>query len=247
MAITIGMTPNTTTHQGGAIDATRVLVVEDDPGNRLLLRRVLEDEGYAVTEAGDGPAALHAITNETIALVVLDLGLPGVDGVEVLQRMRRSSGVPVLVLSGRSQEIEKLRVLDAGADDYVVKPYSLPELSARVRALLRRGTPIARQERFEQGNLAIDVSSREVTIEGAPVEFTPKEFDLLAFLMSSPGRSWSRDELLHYVWGSTDDWQNPATVTEHVRRVRLKIESDPRRPHWIQTVRGMGYRFRAAG
>jgi two-component system phosphate regulon response regulator PhoB len=229
-----------------AADATRVLVVEDDAGNRLLLRRILEDSGYEVAEASDGPTALQTISHDPVGLVILDLGLPGVDGVEVLERVRRSSGVPVLVLTGRTQEAEKLRVLDAGADDYVVKPYSLPELAARVRALLRRGTPTERVERVDYGALSVDTAARTVTLDGSPVELTPKEFELLAFLALSPGRSYSRDELLQHVWGSTDDWQNPATVTEHVRRIRLKIERDPQHPEWIQTVRGLGYRFRAA-
>jgi two-component system phosphate regulon response regulator PhoB len=224
----------------------QVLVVEDDPSNRLLLRRILEDDGYAVAEAADGPAALRALSSDAPDAVVLDLGLPGVDGVEVLRRVRRESGVPVLVLSGRTQEQVKLSVLDAGADDYVVKPYSPPELAARVRALLRRGTPLPVREHIDCRGLHVDLRARRVTVHGAPVDLTPKEYDLLAFLAASPGRTFSREELLEHVWASTDEWQNPATVTEHIRRVRLKIDVDRAAPSFIETVRGVGYRFCAA-
>ena len=227
-------------------DRVHVLVVEDDTGNRVLLRRVLEDAGYTVSEATDGPAALKAMSQDPISLVVLDLGLPGVDGVEVLERVRRGSGVPILVLTGRAEEAEKLRALDAGADDYVVKPYSLAELTARARALLRRGNPTSIVEQLEFDGLRIDMAARAIAINGSAIDVTPKEFELLAFLAASGGRCFTREELLQHVWASTDDWQQAATVTEHIRRLRVKIDAD-RDNSWIETVRGLGYRFRTDG
>lgn len=226
--------------------AKQVLVVEDDLSNRQLLRQVLEDDGFGVTEAVDGPAALRALSQQRTDAVVLDLGLPGVDGVEVLRRVRARSGVPILVLSGRTQQAEKLAVLDAGADDYVVKPYSPPELAARVRALLRRGSPVVPPETLECRDLHIDLRARTARVAGQPIELTPKEYDLLAFLAASPGRTFTREELLEHVWGSTNQWQNVATVTEHVRRVRLKVEREPGGTPYIETVRGVGYRFCSA-
>jgi two-component system phosphate regulon response regulator PhoB len=179
--------------------------------------------------------------------VVLDLGLPGVDGEEVLGRLRRDGALPVIVLTGRSEERERVRVLDLGADDYIVKPCSLPELEARIRAVLRRGQPAAPSSRIEHADLVIDRNAHRVEIEGRPVDLTPKEFDLLAFLAGAPDQVFTREDLLEHVWGSTQDWQDPATVTEHIRRLRLKIERDPGQPRWLHTVRGVGYRFADAG
>lgn len=220
-----------------------VLVVEDDDGNRLLVRRFLEAEGYCVMEAADGPAALRALGPSVPDAIVLDLGLPGLDGLNVLRRIRRDSGVPVLVLTGRDEEPSKLDGFDAGADDYMVKPFSLPELGARLRALLRRGLPKPPVERFEFDGLVVDVARGEVTLRGEPVALRPKEFTLLGFLASSPGRVFSRAELLEHVWGSTAQWQEAATVTEHIRRVRRKLGARPDDTWRIETVRGFGYRF----
>ncbi len=220
-----------------------VLVVEDDDGNRLLVRRFLEGEGYQVVEATDGPAALRASAESKPDAIIMDLGLPGLDGLSVLRRIRHASGVPVLVLTGRDQEPAKLDGFDAGADDYMVKPFSLLELGARVRAILRRGSSQPTSERFEFDGLVVDIGRAEVTLHGAPIALRPKELTLLGFLVSSPGRVFSRAVLLEHVWGSTSQWQEAATVTEHIRRVRAKLGERTDDTWRIETVRGMGYRF----
>lgn len=220
-----------------------VLVAEDDPGSRSATRLFLQRVGYHVGEAADGPATLREASLGNYDLVILDLGLPGLDGEEVLARLRRDSSLPVIVLTGRSEEAERVRVLDLGADDYVVKPCSLPELDARIRAVLRRGQSAAGAARIEHSGLVIDRTAHRVEVNGSEIELTPKEFDLLAFLAAAPDQVFTREELLEHVWGSTQDWQDPATVTEHVRRLRLKLESDPTNPRWLHTVRGIGYRF----
>ncbi len=172
---------------------------------------------------------------------MLDLDRDG-GTADVLSKIRRRSTVPVIVCSAQASEHDRIRLLNLGADDVVVKPYSMAELEARVRAVLRRGSA-APTTTLDLGDLVIDRGTRTVTIDEAEVTMTRKEFDLLSFLASSPGRVFSREELLERVWGSTSRWQGCSTVTEHVRRVRLKIESDPEHPHWITTVRGIGYRF----
>jgi len=220
-----------------------VLVAEDDPASRSATRLFLQRVGYHVGEAADGPATLREASLGHYDLVVLDLGLPGLDGEEVLARLRRDSSLPVIVLTGRSEEAERVRVLDLGADDYVVKPCSLPELDARIRAVLRRGQSASGAARIEHDGLVIDRTAHRVEAGGKEIELTPKEFDLLAFLATAPDQVFTREELLEHVWGSTQEWQDPATVTEHVRRLRLKLESDPARPKWLHTVRGIGYRF----
>ncbi len=220
-----------------------ILIAEDDPSCRLALHRYFERAGYRVTEAADGPASLRAAFQSSADLVILDLGLPGVDGSEVLTKIRRDSGVPVIVCSGRDSENERIQMLNLGADDFVVKPFSFAELEARVRAVLRRGKVAPSTRRIRQGELVIDRDTRSVTLADTVVPMTRKEFDLLAFLASSPGRVFSRQDLLERVWGSTDEWQGCSTVTEHIRRIRLKIEDDPNAPSWIATARGIGYRF----
>jgi len=226
-----------------ADEALRALVVEDDTANRLLLRRFLEREGYEVAEAADGPAALRAVLASSPDVVVLDLGLPGLDGLDVLARVRADSGLPILVLTGRDDDDAVLEGLDAGADDYMVKPFSLPELAARLRALLRRGQAVPRRTVVRVGPLTIDLDGARADYAGEPLALTARELGLLAFLARSPGRCFSRAELLEHVWGSTDEWQAAATVTEHVRRVRRKLGD--RGADWIETVRGRGYRFAA--
>jgi len=226
-----------------AAPGRRVLVVDDDEPSRSLMRQYLEREGYSVAEAGDGPAALRAVSAERPDVVVLDLGLPGIDGLDVLRSIRRTSGIAVIVVTGRDEEVDKLSGFDAGADDYVVKPISLVELGARVRAVLRRGEPQPPVERVEIDGLVVDLAAATVTLDGRPVELTAKEYGLLAYFAVSAGRCLTRDELLHNVWGSTNEWQGDATVTEHIRRLRRKIEADPGRRRYIETVRGLGYRF----
>jgi two-component system, OmpR family, phosphate regulon response regulator PhoB len=223
-----------------------VLVAEDDPASRSATRLFLQRVGYSVGEAADGPATLREASLGHYDLVILDLGLPGLDGEEVLARLRRDSSLPVIVLTGRSEEAERVRVLDLGADDYVVKPCSLPELDARIRAVLRRGASASGAGKIEHDGLLIDRSAHRVEVDGEEVELTPKEFDLLAFLATSPDQVFTREELLEHVWGSTQEWQDPATVTEHVRRLRLKLEKDAANPRWLHTVRGIGYRFSGA-
>jgi DNA-binding response OmpR family regulator len=220
-----------------------VLVAEDDPASRTATRLFLQRVGYHVGEAADGPATLREASLGDYDLVVLDLGLPGLDGEEVLSRLRRDSALPVIVLTGRAEETERVRVLDLGADDYVVKPCSLPELEARIRAVLRRGQPPHASSRIEHDGLVIDRAAHRVEVEARVVELTPKEFDLLAFLAAAPDQVFTREELLEHVWGSTQEWQDPATVTEHIRRVRLKLEPEAASPRWLHTVRGIGYRF----
>jgi two-component system phosphate regulon response regulator PhoB len=220
-----------------------ILVAEDDHSCRSALHHYFERSGYRVTEAADGPSSLRAVFQHSADLVILDLGLPGVDGSEVLAKIRRHSAVPVIVCSGRDSEEERIRMLNLGADDFVVKPFSFAELEARVRAVLRRGNSEPTTTRMEHGGLIVDRDTRTVMMDGEPIPMTRKEFDLLAFLAASPGQVFSREDLLERVWGSTEQWQGRSTVTEHVRRVRLKIEPDPDAPRWILTVRGVGYRF----
>ncbi len=220
-----------------------ILVAEDDHSCRSALHHYFERSGYRVTEAADGPSSLRAVFQHSADLVILDLGLPGVDGPEVLAKIRRHSAVPVIVCSGRDSEEERIRMLNMGADDFVVKPFSFAELEARVRAVLRRGNSEPTVTRMEHGALVVDRDTRTVVIESETIPMTRKEFDLLAFLAASPGQVFSREDLLERVWGSTEQWQGRSTVTEHVRRVRLKIEPDPDAPRWILTVRGVGYRF----
>lgn len=223
------------------VDAAVVLVVEDDDGNRLLVRRVLEEDGHTVLESSDGPGALQALSGATVDVVVLDLGLPGIDGIQVLSEIRRASAVPVLLLTGRGEETERVLGLDAGADDYMVKPYSVKELSARVRALLRRAQDARPVERIELGPVMLDLASHCVEVDGTPVALTPKEYALLEFLVVQSPRTFSREALLHHVWGSMSDWQDDATVTEHVRRVRAKLGAAGCPSDFIRTVRGFGY------
>ena len=223
--------------------AATVLVVEDDEGNRLLVRRVLEDAGHFVVEADDGPTALRTLATSNADLVVLDLGLPGQDGLEVLSRIRDAAEIPVLVLTARSAETERVTGLDAGADDYMVKPYSVAELAARVRALLRRSTALSPPRQIEIRGLRIDLEAHRIFVKTDAVDFTPKEFAIIAFLAEHSPRTFSRDALLEHVWGSMSQWQDRATVTEHVRRVRVKLATAGCASDLIETVRGYGYRI----
>jgi two-component system phosphate regulon response regulator PhoB len=224
----------------------RVLVAEDDPDLSMFLRDALEAEGMDVQLAPDGAAALLAVGADPPDIVLLDLELPDLDGLDVLSAVRKRGQLPVIVLSGRRMEEDRIAGLELGADDYVVKPFSARELAARIRTVLRRSEHLddaAVGEVIVHDDLVIDRSSREVIVAGTSVDLTKREFDLLAFLASHPRRVFSRQELLTEVWGSSEDWQVPATVTEHVRRVRLKLEADPANPRWIHNVRGVGYRF----
>ncbi len=229
-----------------------ILLVDDQPDVRELIAIALEREGHVVTEAGDAAGALgHFDGDHDIDLVLLDIGLPGCDGLEVMRRLRTTSDVPVILVTGRNEESERILGLRMGADDYVVKPFSLGELMARVATVLRRHAPPLHEphddpddhESFTSGPLAIHRRQRLVELRGRPVTMTAREFELLDHLAAHPHVVFSRDELLRDIWHSKAEWQDPATVTEHVRRLRHKLEDDPADPQMLQTVRGVGYRF----
>jgi two-component system, OmpR family, phosphate regulon response regulator PhoB len=224
---------------------TRVLVVDDEPTVREVVVGYLRRDGHEVSEAADGPSALELLDTDDFDLVVLDMMLPGVNGLDILRRIRSAGDMPVIMLTARAEESDRVAGLELGADDYVVKPFSPRELAARVNGVLRRAAPktAATSDRIEFDGLVIDHRSREVTLAGELVELTPKEFDVLAHLAGSPRQVFSRADLLRDVWQSSPDWQDPATVTVHVRRIRNKIEADPENPRWITTVWGVGYRF----
>jgi len=223
-----------------------VLVVDDEPMLRNLLSRLLRMEGYDVIEAADGQAALDLVGERRPDLVLLDVMMPARDGLDVLSDLRETSQVPVILVSALGEEADRVLGLKMGADDYVVKPFSAAELSARIESVLRRArqrTPPPVANRLVFDGLVVDLQTREVTVAGQKAELTAKEFDLLAFLAGSPRQVFSREQLLQQVWESSSDWQSDATITEHVRRLRRKIEADPDNPRWITTVRGVGYRF----
>jgi DNA-binding response OmpR family regulator len=220
-----------------------VLVVDDEPTVREVVVGYLEREGYRTAEAADGEEALEAITEQRPDLVILDVMLPKVDGFAILSRLRRDGDIPVVLLTARTEEPDRVLGLGLGADDYVVKPFSPRELVARVRTVLRRAGPARAAPSLEFDDLVIDGSTREVRVRGRVVSLTPKEFDLLAFLAASPRQVFSRAQLLEHVWGSSVDFQDPSTVTVHVRRLRQKVEDHPDEPRRITTVWGVGYRF----
>ncbi|MGF1597636.1 MAG: response regulator transcription factor [Acidimicrobiales bacterium] len=229
-------------------DAARpdVLIVDDERQVREVVATYLERAGFDVRAAADGRGALAEIARKRPDVLVLDLMLPGVDGLEVLRRLRDGGDeVPVIVLSARGSEPERVAGLELGADDYVAKPASPREIAARVKAVLRRARPSG-PTTLAFGAVEIDVTSRIATKGGAPVELRPKEFDLLVRLASSPGEVLSRQDLLRDVWGSSSEWQDPGTVTVHVRRLRRAIEDEPASPVHIVTVYGVGYRFDAS-
>ena len=223
----------------------RLLVVDDEAEIRDMLNRLLTSEGYEVEVAAAGNEAMTILTDRRPDLVILDVILASEDGFDVLAAIRRSSNVPVILLTGRGREADRVLGLKLGADDYVVKPFSAAELAARVGTVLRRSgqrpSPAAAPMVF--GELSIDTLAREIRLRGELVETTAKEFDLLTFLASSPRQVFSREQLLAQVWDSSSQWQDAGTVTEHIRRVRRKIESNPDNPRWVRTVRGVGYRF----
>lgn len=221
----------------------RVLVVDDDKSMCLLATEVLGAEGYVVLEAHNGAAALRMIREHRVDAVVLDLGLPEMSGLDVLTTVREFSDLPILILSGRTEEGDRIQGLRLGADDYMIKPCSPREIAARVGTVLRRVRPAERTTALHFEGLDIDVAAHEIMIDGHEVDLTPMEFELLVCLASSPHVVVSRAELLQTVWASSPEWQTTATVTEHVRRLRAKIENAPEDPHWVVTVRGVGYRF----
>ena len=221
-----------------------VLIVDDEPMVREVVASYLERDDFRVASVADGTKALAFLQDRSPDLVVLDLMLPGVGGLEILEEIRRADNGPaVIVLTARGHEADRILGLELGADDYVVKPFSPRELAARVKSVLRRAQPAPPQSIMDFADLRIDPGRREVMVRGDVVDLTPREFDLLAFLAASPGQVFSRGQLLEQVWDSSPHWQDSATVTVHVRRIRHKIELDPSSPRWIQTVWGLGYRF----
>jgi len=226
--------------------AARVLIVDDEPMVREVVARYLELDGVEVHEAADGREAQLWLDRNTPDLVVLDVMLPEIDGLSILRRLRTTSDVPVILLTARADEVDRITGLELGADDYVVKPFSPRELAARVRTVLRRTTvrpAEAPSNRKDFGGLGIDTGTREVFLHGTVVALTPKEFDLLSLLMHSPRQVFSRAQLLDQVWSSSPDFQDPATVTVHIGRLRQKLEANPEQPRWLVTVRSVGYRF----
>jgi DNA-binding response OmpR family regulator len=228
-------------------DSSTILLVDDEESIQTLLTYPLERDGYRVVQARDGEEALRRFAEEEIDLVVLDIMLPRVDGLEVCRRLRNESTVPIIMLTARDDELDKVLGLELGADDYITKPFSIREFRSRIRALLRRAaTPHLvgrRDEVIERGELRIDLPRRTVEVRGDTVQLTFVEFELLALLAASPGVVHSRRQLLERLRGGAD-YREPRTIDVHVRHLREKIEREPREPELILTVRGAGYRFR---
>jgi two-component system response regulator ResD len=226
------------------VDAARVLVVDDDATVAEIVTRYLEREGYIVDAVPDGLEALAHAESDPPNIVVLDLMLPGVDGLSVCRRLRERGPVPIIMLTAKGDEDDRVRGLELGADDYLTKPFSPKELTARVKSVLRRAGPAAlsgEPRELVAGVLVVDVEARAVTRADEPVSLTAREFELLCFLLRHPRRAFSRAELLEHVWGYT--YGDTSTVTVHVSRLREKVEDDPAAPHHIVTVWGVGYRF----
>jgi DNA-binding response OmpR family regulator len=225
------------------VRVTTVLVVDDEPIVREVAVRYLKRAGYATQEAVDGHAARRMLEHEPPDLVVLDVMLPGVDGLELCRWIRASSKLPVIMLTARGEESDRIVGLELGADDYITKPFSPRELAARVRTVLRRTAPApGANEQLSFGDVELDAGKREVRKAGAELKLTAKEFDLLWFLASHPKRVFGRDQLMSRVWGY-EAALDTGTITVHVRRLREKVENDPSRPAHLQTVWGVGYRL----
>jgi len=232
-----------TTDPTASVEPRRILVVEDDPMLAEVVGRYLEREGFQVEVRDDGAAGLHRALEWLPDLVVLDVLLPGLDGFEVCQQLRQSAPIPVVMLTARAEEDDRVLGLELGADDYVTKPFSPRELTARIKAVMRRADGSmsdASGEPLRAGDLEVDPVAHETRRAGRPVHLTAKEFDLLVHLMSHPRQAFTREDLLESVWGWT--YGDSATVTVHVRRLRVKLENDPTAPRHLVTVSG-GYRF----
>lgn len=224
----------------------RVLVVDDEANLRHTLGYALRQEGYEVLTAENGEDGLATFRSAKPELVILDVMLPRIDGFEVCRRIRRESDVPILMLTARDTELDKVVGLEIGADDYLAKPFSMRELVARVRAMLRRARHASESEATDVialGGLQVDVPKHRVSADGVDIGLKPREFDLLAFLMTHPGQVFNRDQILERVWGF--DYAGDArTVDTHVKTLREKLGDDADRPRWVETVRGVGYRFK---
>jgi len=226
---------------------TRILLVDDEQPVQKLLTYPLEKEGYEVVQAHDGQQALSAFDDGQFDLVVLDIMLPRLDGLEVCRRMRAKSSVPIIMLTAKTEEIDKVLGLELGADDYITKPFSMREFRSRVRAALRRAEmapqATADEAPIERGDLRIDFAKRTTEVRGEPVELTFVEFEILSTLARNTGRVYPRELLLESVWGDSA-YRDPRTIDVHIRHLREKIERDPKNPKHLLTVRGVGYRFR---
>jgi DNA-binding response OmpR family regulator len=229
-------------------NASTILLVDDEDSIQTLLTYPLERDGYRVVQARDGEEALVKFAQVGPELVVLDVMLPRLDGLEVCKRLRAQSTVPIIMLTARGEELDKVLGLELGADDYITKPFSIREFRSRIRALLRRAATAPadrdREDVIERDELRIDLPRRTVEVRGEPVQLTFIEFEMLALLASSPGVVFSRKELLERLRGSAD-YREPRTIDVHVRHLREKIERDPSEPELVLTVRGAGYRFRS--
>ena len=229
-------------------DSSTILLVDDEDSVQKLLSYPLERDGFRVLGAKDGEEALAKFAAESVDLVVLDLMLPKLDGLEVCKRLRAQSTVPIIMLTARDDELDKVLGLELGADDYITKPFSIREFRSRVRALLRRASLPAQEDRresetIEADGLVVDPSRRSVEVRDVPVQLTYVEFELLRTLAANPGRVFSRRQLLEALWGDSS-YREPRTIDVHVRHLREKLERDPSEPEYILTVRGAGYRFR---
>ncbi|AKK10259.1 response regulator transcription factor [Corynebacterium uterequi] len=229
---------------------TTVLIVEDEESLADPLAFLLRKEGFDVVIAGDGPSALREFERGTTHIVLLDLMLPGMSGTDVAKKIRATSNVPIIMVTARDSEIDKVVGLELGADDYVTKPYSSRELIARIRAVLRRGASGATEQAEDDslilsgGRVQLDVGRHTVTVDGQPVPMPLKEFDLLEYLLSNSGRVLTRGQLIDRIWGS-DYVGDTKTLDVHVKRLRSKIEEEPSHPRHLVTVRGLGYKFEA--
>jgi DNA-binding response OmpR family regulator len=227
----------------------RILLVDDEQSIQTLLSYPLQRDGYEVVAATDGQEALDRFASQPFDLVVLDVMLPRVDGLEVCRRLRARSAVPIIMLTAKAEEIDKVVGLELGADDYITKPFSLREFSSRVKAALRRADMgreldgAEERQRLAVGELRIDFPKRTVRLAGSDVPLTFVEFEILAILARSPGRVFTRDMLLSGIWGDSS-YRDPRTIDVHIRHLREKLEADPKAPGYLFTVRGVGYRFR---
>lgn len=223
--------------------AQSILVVEDDPKIVNLLRLYLEREGYSVLAAGDGRSAVEAAERAHPALIILDLMLPQMDGIEVTRRLRATSDIPILMLTARVDEVDKLVGLSMGADDYVTKPFSPREVLARVRTILRRTTREPRQKVLQRGDLLMDLDRHRVEVAGREIRLTPVEFKLLQALLQSPERVFTRDALLNHIYANHEAAVVDRTIDVHVGKLREKLGDDPENPRYVATVRGLGYKL----
>jgi two-component system, OmpR family, KDP operon response regulator KdpE len=226
------------------VSSAKILIVDDAQQVRRVLRTALSAEGYTIFEAGTGEEALESVRQSTPDAILLDVNMPGIGGLETCREIRRTMDIPILMLTVRNAERDKVMALDAGADDYVVKPFSMAELLARIRAALRRRLPQEKVTSFSTKDFAVDFETRQVTVQGRDVHLTPKEFELLRHLISNAGKPITHRRLLQAVWGP-DYGDEPEYLRVMINQLRKKIESDPGRPKLILTEPWVGYRFQA--